>query len=224
MDAGYDMNKGTPLAESDAPLAGLAAGIKQYHPPPNISLLDSDLSPFRLTDSLADGAGTSTWGSHRTSSCSVSSASSPPLVGSRVFDGSNRCRLCTGLATFVTDYQCNSTAHDHSSTGTACVKTTPWKSSIARRPYAGDLGSGPFAGLSAMSLLRKSGGAAAVRWDEAAAAPLFDYCQQGQSYSSWEPHFTRNGAQMGCANGGTRHQVWFQDNRSIAARRTSRTS
>ena len=70
-----------------------------------------------------------------------------------------------------------------------------------------------------MSLLRKSGGAAALRWDEAAAAPLFDYCQQGQSYSSWEPHFTPNGAQMGCANGGTRHQVWFQDNRSIAARR-----
>ena len=30
MDAGYDMNKGTPLAESDAPLTGLAAGIKQY--------------------------------------------------------------------------------------------------------------------------------------------------------------------------------------------------
>ena len=135
--------------------------------------------------------------------------------------GLNRCRLCTGLATFVTDYQCNSTAHDHSSTGTACVKTTPWKSSIARRPYAGDLGSGPFAGPSALSLLRESGGAASLRWDKAAAAPLFDYCQRGQSFSSWEPRFAPAGAQKaGCAvDGGTRHQVWFQDNRSIAARR-----
>ena len=38
--SGYDMNKGTPLAESDAPLAGLAAGVKQY--------LDLGVAPHKL--------------------------------------------------------------------------------------------------------------------------------------------------------------------------------
>ena len=40
MESGYDMNKGTPLAESDAPITGLAAGIKQY--------LDLGVAPHKL--------------------------------------------------------------------------------------------------------------------------------------------------------------------------------
>ncbi len=40
MGSGYDMNKGTPLAESDAPITGLAAGIQQY--------LDLGVAPHKL--------------------------------------------------------------------------------------------------------------------------------------------------------------------------------
>ena len=37
---GYDMNKGTPLAESDAPITGLEDGIQQY--------LDLGVAPQKL--------------------------------------------------------------------------------------------------------------------------------------------------------------------------------
>ena len=131
--------------------------------------------------------------------------------------GLSRCRLCTGLATFATDYQCNSTAPLH--TRVACTKTTPWKSSIVRRPYAGDLGSGPFTGPSAMNLLRKSGAELQMA-PGPSLAPFFDYCQRGQNFSSYDYNCQNQSETcFGCAHGWTRHQVWMQDKNSIFARR-----
>ena len=101
-------------------------------------------------------------------------------------------KLVLGLASFATDYTCNAT-RDRGEAG-GCTKITPWEASITRRPYAGALGSGAFADPSAMQLLAHNA-SGPVRWDASGQAPYFEYF-----------------------NGSVRHQVWFQNNDSVAAR------
>jgi CubicO group peptidase (beta-lactamase class C family) len=109
-------------------------------------------------------------------------------------------QLVLGLATFVTDYTCNSSAH--STPGAAsrpCTKVTPWESSITRRPYRGNLGCGAFSNPSAQAIRADdSNNVSAVFFDEEQQAAHFDYHN---------------------SSSGSRHQVWYLDERAIAARR-----